>query len=590
MIQEYARQKTSLECSIWNLIKEFGFEAFDDLFTKSMRNTKALSDYMDTEFKLHFDEDETALVKLNYVINGIISEVKPIRNKFERKLNKYIKEKFNMKKEDFAFLRSFEVNTDKNNQKLEDFRAKYLNKIKKEDRDIFTDIVTYFMYKDLPFQDTRCLNCISEYVSMELEVDGDIHDTKLYEKYKNRRINEIAQYLGVPADKISTLFYDIINGINHTGFFEESENCTFPVSKETLFDETRTEICDLELFSEMNMLDPYIILLPYYPDMNMNNVDRIMGGIGYYVRAYLSNKQGISLDLFYDAFNEALDLSLLLNLRDYIGFDEDEREFKMSMIVRMAEIKDMNSFLIQVLYETFMNMSIYLYQHFLKLNVISEVAPESIQMYSEALDDQNDLIEEITEDKDMLEEKLSALKDENIRLKKNVKDKELENKKILAQMDVKAYTDEIDELKRKLDKMEKKCNDLMEEQDELKELRRIVMLRNEEDKEDEEKFDINKIDLNSMKNRRYIFFGGHYTALRKLADTFPKSKQYHTMPSGSINVTKTDMIIIFPNFINHPIYWAAIKLAKDNNIPFMFSTASNFENIIEDIVTKENEK
>lgn len=588
MIQEYAHQKMTLELSIWNIMQELGFETFEDLFIKCIKDTKTLDKNIDSSLKLHFNKDELSIAKINHLINDIICGTKPIRSKFERKLNKFLKERFNMKKEDFYFLQNFEINTEENDKKLEVFKKQIIKTIKKEDRQIFTDCATYFMYRNLPFKDTSCENCISEYINIALEIDDDIHNSKLYEKYKNKRISELATYLGVAPNEICKLFHTIINELNFTGFKEYNEDLSFPMNKESLFDEKKVELIDLEYPINQQILDPYFIALNEYPNLNIEHIDRSLGGIAYFVRAYVANKIIFDEDLFYDSFYKALDLSLLLNLRDYIDYDKEDREFKISMIVRMAEIKDMNSFLTQLLYLTFMDMSIHLYKHFLRTSVVSDVPPESIERYSDVLDEQNAYIESLENDNDDLKQKLESLKDENIKLNKSLKDKDIENKKIQAKLNVESYIDEIDELKRKLDKIEKKYNVLLEEQDELKELRRIVMTdKKNNDSDKEELFDINKINFDNMKNKRYIFIGGHYTVLRKLNEVFPKSKQYHNMPQGGIDVNKTDMIIIFPNFVNHPIYWSAIKLAKDNNIPFMFSTSSNFENIIEDIVIKE---
>lgn len=165
---------------------------------------------------------------------------------------------------------------------------------------------------------------------------------------------------------------------------------------------------------------------------------------------------------------------------------------------------------------------------------------------------------------------LEELKDSNAQYEKKVRE---EAREALGQHEkrLSKATHETESLKKQIAGLKEENRKLEQrlkaEREQSEELLNLL----EEHEEEEEDTAIN---LSRLKELRYCFVGGHYDTLRELRKTLPETVEYQT----NAKPTATDLMVIFTDWISHPLFYSATTYARKNNIPYIYiSKTKNYD-------------
>lgn len=407
-----------------------------------------------------------------------------------------------------------------------------------------------------------------DYISSELEVENILNE-KLYEKYKQKRTNEIFEILNISDMK---MFKDIVYYFFHNmdcefdGFLGENEK---NLLKNNIFNNKKIVLQEIDFERRFGK------------DVKCEYILKPFSSIFCMCKKYCLEDIEIPEEIFDTFFKIALDNALLIHLKDCITFFKTDKPLTLSMIVRQTEIKNIELFLSSFLHLLF-ESHLFTYINFISsidnYEAILEVEKTQHNITNQnIIENQTKEIEDLNEQIKMLELRLSNTQSELDKLNKNKSNdlKTIENK----------YAEEIISLKKKVSMQETEINNLTQDTCELNEIRKVLF---ETKDESDETFDLSKFDLSVLKDKRVVFIGGRFELLKRLESYFPKGKFYHTKPRNDIDISKTDKIIIFPKNINHPLYWYAIDIAKSNKVPFILTNGTNVETVLKDILMSDN--
>lgn len=550
MNEVFSKFGVTIMLLLFKLDQEPKFHTIDEILIQSSSSEKELENFFLNDFMTSLNFNDIKTGKIQFLINKILNNESPYISYFEKLLKEKL-EYFNIETKDLD---------DIDLQKKESI---YLNKmvLSVEDLDFIDECLEYFVLKNVRFAIKPYKTPILKYINNILGVEN-ILEEKLYNKYCNRRKKEICEYLHIKENELRDLFYFVFqdtllrqNKISNDSIISNCNNFSQPINfliKNTSY------------------------IGNTFPEVNETALIKMMSSIYYQLNDCGLFSLYIDEDDFDKIFTKSLNELLLINLRNNIMFDKELREWKISMITRLAEIENMDVFLTMLSESIFTN---YLREYINTLNVDLFLSQKDnkidnyTSIYQKTL---NNKVVEIEE----LKKQIIILKENNLKLFNKV---ENANKKVssIKKSIEPSYKKEISSLNKTIQNLTKKVEFLEQDNVELNEIRK-TLLSLENEKEDE--FDFSKIDLSQFKDMRYIFIGGRFELLKKLEDIFPKGKFYHMKPQDAIDISKTDKIIIFPKNINHPMYWDAINLAKKNKIPFMFTLGTNLETVIKDII------
>ena len=530
-------------------------QKLDDILNQSISNKKELHDFLRSDFQtnLNFFDIETA--KIQFLTQKIVNKEEPYTSYFE-----------NLLKE---ILLKYDIIDDTDYEKRFNILG---NKILNEDElgDI-ERILEYFYLKKFKTSFKNFAPPILNYINKTLKVDN-ILEEKLYLKYKNRRIKEICEYLNISENQLSDTFYYALSNISIKQTISNKSEFKDIISSNNDFNKNLSHLIKVDSEIEKQC-----------PNLNKDALVRITSSVYYQLNSIDLRNLPIDKKIFDCLFVESLDEVLIINLRNKIMFDKEHRIWDISMITRLAEIDNIEmllTLLSESIYTNYLRLYIKflvndLFDNYDKKDKTSNNTQEFI--FEKTLDEKNLEINQLKKELDNLNannNKLLQQLDESKKQIDNIK-KDISS----------SYKKEISSLNKNIQNLTKQVETLKEDNLELNEIRK-TLLSLEDDKQDE--FDFSKLDLNQFKEMRYIFIGGRFELLKKLESIFPKGKFYHMKPQDTIDVSKTDKIIIFPKNINHPMYWDAINLAKKNNIPFLFTLGTNLETVMKDIVNDLN--
>lgn len=80
-----------------------------------------------------------------------------------------------------------------------------------------------------------------------------------------------------------------------------------------------------------------------------------------------------------------------------------------------------------------------------------------------------------------------------------------------------------------------------------------------------------------LKGHRVIFVGGHERLLRALQNKY-RSGHFINSLNTNLNVfARADLVVFFPKFLNHALYYKSVEAAHQNNVPFDYVNFRNLE-------------
>lgn len=534
-------------------------------FDLDFNSQESFRNYIKNTFKPYFNYNELQIKKYEFITTKIYEKEEPYYSYFE----KNIKEEWIKLGLDEKYL----DNLYKKDVQDKILKLPIVEKLSNDNFEKMMKIGNYYIAKNVPINiDIKSFeNPILNYLNKTLNVENLLEE-KMYKKYLQKRKNDICEYLNISQNQIIDVFYFAFTNISSE--FSYTKNIT-----NFDFFEKKSMHINLPNFTTINKNIKEKSLKNEFKGINNEAIQKAMSNVYYIIHNKCQHYLPIEKKLFNDYFLDVLESSLLIHLKNTIMFDKQNRDWSLSMIIRLTQIDNMEYFLLNLCNLFFENFLIhYLEFHIILLNKINKDEDfNKDKSFKIKLKEKEDEILKLKENISFLEYNKNKLNNELLdknktisNIQKNVDDK---------------YKKQIYELEKQLDILNKKNVELENDNIELNEIRKTLLsLENEK----EEVFDFSKIDLKQFEDKRYIFIGGRFELLKKLENIFPKGKFYHTKPQNGIDITKTDKIIIFPKNINHPMYWDAINLAKKNNIPFMFTLGTNLETIIKDIVQDEN--
>lgn len=521
---------------------------YDYLFEIDYESKKSFHNYLINEFKPFFNFEELQLTKNEFIIHNIVDKKEPYYTNFE---NMIIEEwtSFGLKVEDLDKLHN--IKEQKKIMSAINFSKFTENQIKE-----ISEIGGYYILKKhASFSFIEDRTPLLYYLNRTLNTENLLEE-KMFEKYMNRRQEDIAFYLNIEKNKINDLFYFLF---------------TNPML------ETQLELAymDKNKFMSKNIFD--IEIPKEFENANMNAIQKCMINIYNIINTESGHIFDTDKVIFNECFNYGMKNTLLIHLKNIIISSSLDSDFSLSMIIRMTEIENMENFLTHLVTTTFEYFLIdYIKYHIILLDEKSnEDSCKEDNIFESKLKEQDSKIMS-------LEDNIKLLEIKNNQLSQEIISKDKKMYEIEKCMDDK-YKKEIIELQKKLKQSNENIIKLTEDNKELTKIRNTLFSL-EDEKEDS--FDLNKVDLSQFEDKRYMFVGGRFELLKKLEGIFPKSKFYHVKPTNNIDIKKIDKIVIFPKNINHPLYWEAIDAAKKNNIPFMFTLGTNLETVMRDIVSE----
>lgn len=177
----------------------------------------------------------------------------------------------------------------------------------------------------------------------------------------------------------------------------------------------------------------------------------------------------------------------------------------------------------------------------------------------------DDAIKDLKKEVEILETKVEKLKQEILlkedkikSLRKKIEDNEKNEKtENLIEQNI--------SLQRKIEKADRRYNDLLEKYNRLKE--QNTQAHNEEVIEEQQEVDLNK---------RYCFVAyGDITFLNDILSVFPNS--FFLTKNSDINNISADLVICLTEHIDHSTYYDVKKRCSNRNIPFIHCKHSNVE-------------
>lgn len=563
----------------------------DEFLNLELNYLNNLKKFLKKEYTTSFKENDIQNAKLKYVAYCIAEKKEPYNSYFVEKVNKVWND-LNIKVDFNSVIKAskeFDINDDRAFDY--DETALLIEALKSwnpDDYRINTECVksilawaAYSIQPGYPINNETIYTIVSDFLYVD-----DIRSEKMYEKYKNKRVSDLINFIELKkTQELGDFFYVLF----HDGL------------KSYLID------CD-----PRDMYEDEPVMYDMLANMDLNekkgcvNLDKYATSMDTIETAWYYHKSAIgcqqimtkkNLDFieidkseFLELFDDALEYELILNLHRNLYEEtlDSGAEWTLSNITRMATFKDYDKVIDDIchyIYEGLLNNYISkLLIDFLdnpnngnNKELIAAYDHEISQLKKDNLDFQND-IKNLNTDKSVLQSKLSKALDTI-----DSKEKIISSIKKDISND---YQRQIVELNKKIAQLSNENEKLKKDNVELDEIRNSLLSLEDEK---EEELDFSKIDLGQFKNCKYVFVGGRFEVLNKLENIFQKAKFYHTKPVGGYDLNNIDLFVIFPKNINHAIYYEVIDLAKKYNIPFMFSMATNFENVIKDVYTKKLE-
>lgn len=274
----------------------------------------------------------------------------------------------------------------------------------------------------------------------------------------------------------------------------------------------------------------------------------------------------------------AFNVAALSTISSYaiISFEENEvNDLQRTNIIRKSSLKNPEQFVCSLFTSFVLNLISVDYKYkdyetfsvgkdmelLLKENSQEKNAQQALQEWQDSILELKDqeierlktnvwkLSEKQRDENKMMEKKIKPLEDENRTLQK-------ENEKL---------KEELEALKRKKTELES----MIEAYEETIGKQEEIIEKNEALTDEE------------LRKQKILFVGGRYELIRTLKNIMENAKFVQIETDPVPDLTKTDRIIYFSNFINHATYNKVFDRAKVISVPYQFIHTQNYEQVWE---------
>lgn len=243
----------------------------------------------------------------------------------------------------------------------------------------------------------------------------------------------------------------------------------------------------------------------------------------------------------------------------YIEYAENGKNFTLSMINTQASIENVQAFYVGLVASFYFEL------------IVKEVV-KALEKYYQVFS--FDKMYGVNREKELIE-KNRILKNEVKSYKDRLSqyaDEDFENRKKQyseKNSDNRVYVEQINLIKKQLDaqkKENKKCQDRLKLQEEYIELLESRV-------ETEPYTDV--IDSSLLINKKLVFIGGKQGVLAKLQMLLPKSVFINDEAVAPPQII--DAIVMFPQFMNHALFYKYITIAREKVIPVIYCNSTNID-------------
>lgn len=357
----------------------------------------------------------------------------------------------------------------------------------------------------------------------------DLANNKIYQRYLKKQREILTQYLKIEPQKLEKY---IVNLSATSKMYEEELVSFAAITKGVPFGWLEKSL--------LKILEKYNIST----DSMMVNIDESC------TRIVSENFENLCGGLIYSKYYE---------------YKSNEEELTLSMINRQASIENPETFFLGLLAS---------YYFELLTIVLNNLLNSYYKIFS------FDKILNTNRERELIEE-LNDLRDEVHRYKEKLKeyvevDFEHKQKQYSeTKKEDRGYVEKIALLEKQLEE-QKKLNE--KQQQRLQDQEEYITLLELQDEEEQQEANF---DVSLFNGKRFVFIGGMQELLVKLKPIFTNSVFIHD--EAVVPPSNIDVIVMFPKFMNHVLFYKYIALAREKEIKVIYCNSNNVDIVLGEI-------